>query len=207
MEMVDRVEEWQRLQASYRTKTDEELQALADESDELTELAQQALRSEIARRGLPFTFKEFPEPGSNLQPNESDPSELELVVVRRVGDLAEARQLKSILDDAGIPSFLGPDNLDRVEVFPLSSSFGNGIDLKVRSVDNQRAEYVLSRSLPPEPQDQIEYVPVCPRCNSREIVFESLDEEKGSSFDAKFNWKCDSCGRQWRDDGVEKEAQ
>jgi len=62
MEMVDRVEEWQRLQASYSSKTDEELQALADESYELTELAQQALKSEIARRGLPFKLKELPKP-------------------------------------------------------------------------------------------------------------------------------------------------
>jgi DNA-directed RNA polymerase subunit M/transcription elongation factor TFIIS len=210
MEMVDRVEEWQRLQASYGSKTDEELQALAEESDELTELAQQVLRSEITRRGLPFKLKELSKPpGFNPEPGELDPSELEPVVVRRVWDVTEARQVKGILDDAGIPSFLGPDNLDDVETYPSSSSFGNGIDLKVRYVDNQRALYVLSRSLPSEPQDQSEYVPVCPKCNSREIVFESLDEQKAASsaFDAKFNWKCDACGYQWKDDGIEKEGQ
>jgi len=108
MEMVDRVEEWQRLQASYSSKTDEELQALADESYELTELAQQVLKSEIARRGLPFKLKELSKPpGFNPEPGEFDPSELELVVVRRVWDLTEARQVRGILDDAGIPSFLG----------------------------------------------------------------------------------------------------
>ena len=210
MEMVDRVEEWQRLQSSYGSKTDEELEALADESYELTELAQQALKSEIAKRGLPFKLEELAKPpGSTPEPGESDPSELELVVVHRAGDLTEARQVKAILDDAGIPSFLGPDNLDNVEAFPPSSSFVNGIDLKVRYADNQRAIYVLSQSLPPEPQDQSEYVPVCPKCNSREIVFESLDEEKDSdsSFDEKFNWKCDACGYQWKDDGIEKEGQ
>jgi len=210
MEMVDRVEEWQRLQASYGSKTDEELQALADESYELTELAQQALKSEIARRGLPFKLKELPKPpGLNPEPGDLDPSELELVVVRQVWDLTEARQVKGILDDAGIPSFLGPDNLDNVEAFPSSSSFVNGIDLKVRYVDHQRALYVLSQSLPPEPQEQSEYVPVCPKCNSREIVFQSLDEEKDSdsSPDAKFNWKCEACGHQWKDDGIEKEGQ
>ena len=124
-------------------------------------------------------------------------------------DLTEARQVKGILDDAGIPSFLGPDNLDNVEAFPSSSSFVNGIDLKVRYVDHQRALYVLSQSLPPEPQERSEYVPVCPKCNSREIVFQSLDEEKDSdsSPDAKFNWKCEACGHQWKDDGIEKEGQ
>jgi len=210
MEMVDRVEEWQRLQASYSSKTDEELQALADESYELTELAQQALKSEIARRGLPFKLKELPKPpGLNPEPGDLDPSERELVVVRQVWDLTEARQVKGILDDAGIPSFLGPDNLDNVEAFPSSSSFVNGIDLKVRYVDHQRALYVLSQSLPPEPQERSEYVPVCPKCNSREIVFQSLDEEKDSdsSPDAKFNWKCEACGHQWKDDGIEKEGQ
>jgi hypothetical protein len=131
MEMVDRVEESRRLQESYTSKADEELQALGDESYELTELAQQALKSEIARRGLPFQPGEIlTPPGLNPEPSELDSAELELVVVERVGDLAEARQVKSILDDAGIPSFLGPDNLDNVEAFPSSSSFGNGIGTK-----------------------------------------------------------------------------
>jgi hypothetical protein len=85
MEMADRVEEWQRLPASYGSKTDEELEAMADGSYELTGLAQQVLKGEIARRGLPFQLKELSEPpGFNPEPNEFDPSELELVVVRRV---------------------------------------------------------------------------------------------------------------------------
>jgi hypothetical protein len=210
MEMADRVEEWQRLRASYGSKTDEELEAMADESYELTGLAQQVFKGEIARRGLPFQLKELSEgPGFNPEPSEFDPSELELVVVRRVWHLTEARQVKGILDDAGVPSFLGPDNLDNVEAFPSNSSFANGIDSTVQYADNQRTLYVLSQSLPPEPQDESEYVPVCPKRNSREIVFQSLDEQKDSdsSFDAKFNWKCDACGHQWKDDGIEKEGQ
>jgi len=208
MEMVDRAEEWRRLQTSYLSKTDEELQALAGESYELTELAKQALNSEIARRGLPFQLKEIPvPPGFNPEPSESDPSELELVVVQTLLDLVEARRVKNILDDAGIPSFLGPDNLDRVEAFPSSSSFENGIDLKVRYVDYPHALSALSRSLPRDPQDDTEYVPVCPKCNSREIVFQSLDGEEDSSSAAKFNWRCDACGHPWKDDGIEKEAQ
>jgi hypothetical protein len=72
MEMADRVEEWQRLQAWYGSKTDEELQV-------------HNFRPPIARRGLPFKLRELSEPpGFNPEPNEFDPSELELVVVRRV---------------------------------------------------------------------------------------------------------------------------
>jgi DNA-directed RNA polymerase subunit M/transcription elongation factor TFIIS len=81
--------------------------------------------------------------------------------------------------------------------------------LRVRHVDKQRALYVLSRSLPPDSKDDTEYVsPVCPKCNSREIVFQNLEGEGlDSSFDAKFNWRCDACGHQWKDDGIEIEAQ
>jgi len=207
MDRLDRVEEWRRLQASYGGMTDEELQALADDGSELTELAQQVLKSEINRRGLAIQLREVSvPPGLNPEPSEADPSELELVVVRRVWDVAEARQVKGILDDAGIPSFLGPDNLDTVEAF--TSSFENGVDFKVRYVDNQRAFRALFESLPPDLKAETDYVAVCPQCHSPEIVFQNLDGVKGSesSFDAKFNWSCPACGHQWKDDGIEKEA-
>ena len=208
MEIGDQVEEWRRLQAAYIGMTDEELEALAEESDQLTALAKQALHSEVTRRGLRVQLREAPaQPGLNPNPSDFDSSELDLVVAQRVWSLDEAREVKKILDDAGIPSFLGPDNRDDFAAF--TAGFGSGVDIKVRNIDNQRALYVLSQSLPPsDPQATTEYVPVCPKCRSPEIVFESLDgqKESTSSFDAKFEWKCDACGLQWTDDGIEEEA-
>ena len=51
-------------------------------------------------------------------------------------------------------------------------------------------------------------VPRCPQCHSADIVFQGLDEQpkEDSVANSKFNWSCDSCGHQWKDDGVEEEA-
>lgn len=49
---IDPVQEWQRLAAAYREKSPEELLDLARDFDDLTETAQQALRSEMHSRGL-----------------------------------------------------------------------------------------------------------------------------------------------------------
>jgi DNA-directed RNA polymerase subunit M/transcription elongation factor TFIIS len=206
MGTADQVDEWHRLQASYLGMTDEELEGLAEESYQLTDLAKQALQSEITRRGVSVRLREAPtQQGLNPNPSEFDPSELDLVVAQRVWDSAEAKQVKKILDDAGIPSFLGPDNLHDFADF--SAGFEGGVDIKVRDIDNQRALRALSQLSTPDPEDNTKYLPVCPKCQSPEIVFENLQgqEESRSSFDAKFNWRCDGCGYQWTDDGIEKE--
>jgi len=79
---------------------------------------------------------------------------LDLVVVNQVWDLAEARQVKSILDDARIPSFLGPGNVDNLDMF--KGKFDGGVDVKTRYVDSQRALQAISRSMPPEPSVETE---------------------------------------------------
>jgi hypothetical protein len=55
------------LQKRYAGMTDEELTALASDAYDLTETAQQALRSEIAKRGLKIML----EPTANAQPGRS----------------------------------------------------------------------------------------------------------------------------------------
>ncbi len=49
---TDPIQEWQRLTEHYREMSDEELRELADEVGNLTETAQQVLRSEMKSRGL-----------------------------------------------------------------------------------------------------------------------------------------------------------
>jgi DNA-directed RNA polymerase subunit M/transcription elongation factor TFIIS len=205
MDSIDPVEEWRRLKELYAHLTDEELQAAADEGYELTEVAKQVLQAEVLGRGLNIQLRDAPPPELDHGTTDFDPADLDLVVAQRVWDITEARQVKAILDDVGIPSYLGPDNLEDVEAF--KSTFENGVDLKVRNVDNQFALRSLARSLPETP-DASEYIPVCPKCHSAEIVFQSLDAalNPSSAFDAKFNWTCDACGYQWRDDGIETEA-
>lgn len=165
------------------------------------------MQVEIRGRGLRIQLKEASTPPRFDQgERDFDPSDLDLVVANKVWDLSEARQVKGILDDAGIPSFLGPDNVEDVEAF--KSSFENGVDLKVRYIDNQRALQALFRSLPPEPEAKKDYVALCPKCHSDEIVFQghAAAQDTTSAFDKSFNWSCEACGHQWEDDGIEERA-
>jgi hypothetical protein len=207
MDSLDPIEESRHLQERYARLSDDELQAVADEGYDLTDIAKQTLRAEILGRGLHVQLRSAPAPPTpDPATSDFDPSDLDLVIASRVWDLAEARQLKSILDDARIPSYLGPDNLDTLETF--RGNFDGGVDLKVRYVDNQRALQAISQSLPPDSEVETDYVPRCPKCHSPEIVFHSLDSGSAanSDFDSKFNWSCDACGHQWRDEGIEEEA-
>ncbi len=207
MHGMDEVEESRRLQELYAHLTDEELQSIADDASELTDVARQALQVEIRSRGLRIPLKDASTPpGFNQAERDFDTSDLDLVVAERVWDLSEARQVKGVLDDAGIPSYLGPDNIENVE--GLKSSFESGVDLKVRYIDNQRALQAISQSLPPGPESEKEYVALCPKCHSDEIVFEGRDTPPDAepAFDEGFEWRCDGCGYRWKDDGIEHEA-
>lgn len=118
MYSLDPVEESRRLQEHYARLSNDEVQALADEGCDLTDVAKQSLQAEILGRGLHVQFKSAPAlPDPDPASNDFDLSDLDLVVAHRVWDSAEARQIKSILDEAGIPSYLACDNFDNLDVF------------------------------------------------------------------------------------------
>jgi len=204
-------QEAQRLQERYAQMADGELQALADDGYELTDTAQQILRAEIHQRRLDIRLRDKAEtaeaPGHAL-PDDFDPAALDLVPVRSVWDHAEAIRAKRILNESGIPCFLGPDNLEEEDTFNMN--FRKGVDLKVRYVDNQRARGAMRQALDSNPEPEInssEASVRCPQCNSEEVVFQGRDRPPGADPDseAKFIWNCDACRYHWSDDGVEKE--
>ena len=143
------VGESERLRARYAALTEDELQAVAGDAYELTDVARQALQSEILRRGLDIRLQPAPAPSAAGQTEEFDPADFDLVVVQRAGDSEQARKVMGILHGASIPCYLGPDNLEDVDAF--HSSVDEGVDIKVREVDHQHAQRALSPALPPEP--------------------------------------------------------
>ena len=201
--MDDFAGEMQRLQERYGSLTDEELQAVAGDAQDLTDVARMALESELLRRGLkiPLPPAVPGQTGEESGSTEHDSSDNDLAIVHRSWDLEDARNVMGILRDAGIPCFLGPDNLDDANAF--LSSFDGGVDIKVRGVDEAHALPTLSQALPPQPEGA-DYVARCPHCHSPEIVFQSLDENPESSAAKNFHWSCDACGYQWPDDGDEE---
>lgn len=234
MDTIDRAAEWRRLKETYREMADEELTVIANEAYQLTDLAKEALQAEITTRRLDLKSQleppEIDEPvgpepdktesdswfdnddeDDEEAPREFDPESLGLVVIRRVWDVNEARTTMSILKNAGIPSYMGDENIEDIEKY--TGSFDGGIDVKVSSVDQGWASNALAYNWPEDTaaeesplEDEAEYAICCPKCRSTEVVFEGRDGELtgNAAFQAKFQWHCDSCGHTWEDDGVER---
>jgi len=215
MDIIDQAAEWRRLEELYRAKSDGELEAIANQAYELTQIAREVLEREIASRGLTIALGEAAdsepehelEPEAEVEVEEFDPAELELVSAYRVWDREEARKIKAVYDEAGVASFLGPELVEDVEQY--KGSFERGVEFRVRDVDSQRASAAIRWALRDEPEPSpeedraVEYR--CPKCQSTEIVFENLERETPDQpdFQANFHWSCEACGHEWTDDGVE----
>jgi hypothetical protein len=134
----------------------------------------------------------------------------ELVTIERFRDLPEALLAKGKLESAGIQCFLADSELVRAD-WLWSNAIGN-MRLQVKAEDAQEAVSVLH-----EPPPQIflerevgEYYqqPRCPKCNSMDIGFESIDKSLsyalmliGLCFPFRKNrWKCHDCGAEWVED-------
>lgn len=196
-------EERQRLSQLYAAMSDGELNAIAADSAELTDVASQALTDELARRR-----PEEPAVADTGAGPERDSVELaDVVSIRQFRDLHEALIAKGALDSAGIESFLVDDNMIRMDWF--YSNLVGGIKLCVRQQDADAALDLLEQSVPEEfevegfgPYKQ----PRCPKCQSLDIAFEDLNQPVAwiSAFVLapialhRKKWVCHSCGEQWR---------
>ncbi len=207
---IDLHEQWQRLRENYAQMTEDELALIANKAYDLTAIAQEALQAEISERKIalplqisPPTETDWQEPDPELPPLDTED---DLVSVSFFWDEADARRIKGILDEAFIPSYLGPDHVSNIDDF--KSSFSAGVHLKVRSVDRARACSTLANHTFEEPDEsdpdeEKEFAIVCPKCHSTEVVFEVKDPQVANPIaDTKFNWTCDDCGHQWKDDGI-----
>jgi hypothetical protein len=117
-------------------------------------------------------------------------------------------RMQALLDDAGIPSFIGPEKATGVD--EVTSDFSPGLDVKVMQIGRTWAATALHNRYFPEDapkteqDDENEETPVrCPKCHSEEVVFMGGDspEMSGTRLE-KFKWVCDACGKEWEDDGV-----
>jgi hypothetical protein len=179
--------QWSDLQELYGSMADEELQAVANDGYQLTDIARQALRAEISRRHLDIVLNETaPLSDDEEEPHgDFDPANLSLVTAFRVWDIDEARRVKEALDAAFIPSYLGPDNIENVDQLPAITE--SGVAVRVREGDSPRAKFATRDvRAPHEKEEEItEYVAHCPKCQSEEIVFEGLGDVPPHHEDAE----------------------
>jgi len=208
MNAPDAALEWNRLTEIYRQKSDDELEIIAGDAFDLTDIAQQVLASEIALRKLPVKLN-VEAPGIEDDEEDFGPVDgvdadaLDLRPVWAVHSSEELAAAKKAFEDAGIASFIGDQHVQEISDF--HGNFKDGIELFVRYVDLGRASYVTQNYLPkddskPEKvtEGQDEPVATCPECHSDEVVFVSRDVYDKT----KFRWRCDACGHKWLDDGL-----
>ncbi len=130
-----------------------------------------------------------------------------LVTIERFRDLPEALLAKGKLESAGIRCFLADSELVRTD-WLWSNAIGN-MRLQVRSEDAHEALEILHE---PAPEIFLEHEvgevyqqPRCPRCNSTDIRFESIDRKLSYGLMLlglpipipKNNWRCTTCAAEW----------
>ncbi len=233
-------QEFLRISEHYRQMSDDELLVLIPQSSELTPFAQEALANEVRSRGLKAEIKadepsaaaqvkpsqfEQPTPASFerespelrdwavkdfLEPDSPYDEDRQLVELCTVWSVHDALQVQSILDEAGIPFFMGPEKATGVD--KVTSNFSNGVSVQIMQIGMPWAMPAMQHYEPqddPTPKETPELDEVvvrCPKCHSAEVVFEggtsTLVVAKDDSSQ-KYQWTCDACGYQWEDDGVE----
>lgn len=194
--MSDTAHEYQQLAKHYGGMYDEELQKLATEYDDLTDVAQVVLREELQRRKLDL-------PESHLEPTEEVDSHtgaevfsLDLdvspdgnVLIGNFQSTEAAAIAYWALEMAGLHAKIvtpqaGPSTTPRLQVAPE---------------DVNRAQQILAQPISAEVMDQYESAketgdfesPDCPVCSTPDPLLESADPVN--------EWFCESCGHQWKE--------
>lgn len=212
MEAFGPASESLRLSERYRSFNDDELLAIAEDGSDLTDLAQAALAAELAQRKLKLPPKEAapPPPTEPISREDADDPYVEdrqLAQIATVFSLRDALQLQNLLDDAGIPFFMGSERVTRADA--VTSNFRDGIPVAVMQIGVPWARQALQHYEPAdepvtqEQQSGEDLAVHCPRCHSEDVIFEHLADPGKSNPVQKFDWTCASCGYQWEDDGVE----
>lgn len=133
---MDPAKERARLSELYASKTNEELAEVASQSHELTDVAEEVLRNEIARRQLS---------SAQIEPrdtaNEENLEFRDLVTIRSYWGLLEAEMARGLLESAGIDAFLFDDNMVRMDWFNAIAL--GGIKLRVDADNVDAANRVL----------------------------------------------------------------
>ena len=145
MAQIDGQRERKRLAELYAGMEKGELEEIARDANSLTAVAWEVLRAEMLSRGMEA-------PPANAEAAQTSASKNEApspVMIARYGGVPEALLAKSMLDSAGIESFLGDENLVRLDWF--YSNLVGGIKLMVRKEDGETARALLEKNTPEKP--------------------------------------------------------
>ena len=139
MTNLDPEQERQRLAAVYAAHSDAELEQVAAQMADLTEIARETLRAELTKRGLYVGHLDQPQ-------DEPSPEFRDLAVVRSYWNLLDAELAKGALESAGIEAFLFDDNMVRMDWFNANAL--GGIKLRVDAANVEEANRILEEQAP-----------------------------------------------------------
>jgi hypothetical protein len=210
------MEEWRRLTTLYGEMGEVEIRELAGQINDLTPTAQQILRDEMRKRGMPDerppgpsfaslspqfvrdnrTLSHFvPESGETEPLGEADDNRpLDFswkTLLCECTDLPQARAISRVLMGAGIESWI-----ERPRQYYVEPSNARVV---VAADQLEHARQVLEQPVPQaildeewEVQEAPAYeLPVCPKCHAADPTLESVEPSN--------SWLCESCGHTWTD--------
>jgi hypothetical protein len=195
--MIGDAAQYQELVTLYGSFGDEELLGLGRGMADLTEMAQEALKGELARRGLKIAPVAAPVETRVL--TDEDLSDM-----RAYAATAPAECIFDFADERAVQAAYYALVRDGIDAIVLSAD-GGGSDKRgprvvVTPKDAARAAEVLSQPSAEELKAETEEafdgfeLPNCPACGGSETLLESVDPVN--------QWRCDDCGHTWLEESV-----
>jgi hypothetical protein len=195
--MIGDAAQYQELVTLYGSYGDDELIGLGRGIDDLTEMAQEALKSELTRRGL----KIAPARGSVEAHVLSDE---DLRDMRAYAESAPAECIFDFEDERAASAAyytLRGEGIEAIVVSPSSAKSDNhGPRVVVTPKNAERAAAILSQPSTDELKAETEEaheefaLPRCPACTGEETLLKSVDPVN--------QWQCDDCGHTWLEETV-----
>jgi hypothetical protein len=204
---ADRAKERRRLAEIYASMVDGELEKIADDGANLSDVARDALAAEISKRKLAVSLP----PVAAVDAESPEPPKI--VTIRKFLNVPDALLAKGLLESAGIECFLADENLVRLDWF-WSNAIG-GVKLWVREEDAPAAISILDQG-PQEGAGSTEAGnqkrSECPNCHSSDVTFRGLKRRAAYASLAigvpvpfrHIAWKCRACGHVWGDEDSEE---
>jgi hypothetical protein len=194
--MIGDAAQYQELVTLYGSYGDDELVALGRGIADLTEMAQEALKGELTRRGLKMVPAGEPVETRVL-------SEDDLADMRAYAESAPAECIFDFDDERAVTAAyyaLAAEGIEAIVVSGGARPDRRGPRVVVTPKDAERAAAILVQPSAEEPRAETEEafgefdLPKCPACRGAETLLESVDPVN--------QWRCDHCGHTWLEESV-----
>lgn len=214
-------QDWHWLTENYRSMLDGELEELGASFGDLTETAQQVLRTELRNRGLPqpgakaaapiwapssaasgWARSVDPDAGvsqSNEVDQDEDNSPREYTWKTQLcayETTEQANQIREMLRRAGIDSWVEKPGTRWSVSSPRVVVAADQLEQAIEIARQPIPQDIVEQSTKEAP----EYVaPNCPGCGAEDPVLETAEPTN--------SWLCEACGRQWTEPAIDADGE